>query len=822
MDEHIRYLKKSCRICGNRLKDKKRAPPPKETFKAELWLRLRFNQMVTQPTRITDSTEALLDIILVSNAKQVIEAKVLPSSISDHDLVYVTLRLKKQRTPSTFRTIRSFKNYSSERFNNDITRAPWSVLETFDDPDDKLHAFNLLFNEILDRHAPLKTIRLRGRPNPYITDEIRDLMATRDGWKRKFKQTKDPLAWSSYKSYCRQVKRKIRLAEKEFMEQQIKENRNNTNTMWKVIRSCIPIRSASQSSFSGDVNTVANEFNNFFVNIGKNKIQKISTLAEQFQCEAHDSSFIPREYSASEQFVFDANVNINQVQKIIKSMATNKSAGIDKIPIRVIKDCLPAILPSITSIINATFLSAQFPNVWKIAEVTPILKDGDRDIPNNYRPISLLPVLSKICERVAHDQLTSFLIANQRLSPKQCGNKKWNSTETSILQTTDAILEATDKKQLTATVLLDMSKAFDSVNHGILLSKLQDIGLSPTAIKWFCSYLQSRYQVVKIHNATSAQLPITCRVPQGSILGPLLFSIYTNDLPNIPHHSSPQCYVDDTKLTLNFNLQNQANAIAKLNEDLCRISNWTFRNQLLINPSKTVLIIFGSRAMVSKVEDFRLTLIGKEITPATVAKDLGVILDPSLTYHDHIASTVSGCMARLGQINRVKQAFDSTTLNIIINALVFSKLYYCCNVWNNTSEYNLSRIQAVQNFAARIVSNSRKYDHISPILKDLKWLPVRQQLYYRHAIMAFKCMSGCAPASLFSKYIQRATITKRTTRNSQMLNIPLYKTATGQRTFYFRTVKLWNSLDSSLKLKPTLQHFIRCLKRSLASNSFMT
>ena len=126
-----------------------------------------LNQMVTQPTRITDSTEALLDIILVSNAKQVIEAKVLPSSISDHDLVYVTLRLKKQRTPSTFRTIRSFKNYSSERFNNDITRAPWSVLETFDDPDDKLHAFNLLFNEILDRHAPLKTIRLRGRPNPY-------------------------------------------------------------------------------------------------------------------------------------------------------------------------------------------------------------------------------------------------------------------------------------------------------------------------------------------------------------------------------------------------------------------------------------------------------------------------------------------------------------------------------------------------------------------------------------------------------------------------------------------------------------------------------
>ena len=155
------------------------------------------------------------------------------------------------------------------------------------------------------------------------------------------------------------------------------------------------------------------------------------------------------------------------------------------------------------------------------------------------------------------------------------------------------------------------------------------------------------------------------------------------------------------------------------------------------------------------------------------------------------------------------------TLTIIINALVFSKLYYCCNVWSNASDHNLNRIQAVQNFAARIVSNSRKYDHISPILKDLKWLPVRQQLYYRHAIMAFKCMTGCAPDSLFCRYIQRASITKRTTRNSQMLHIPLYRTATGQRTFYFRTVKLWNSLDNAYKLKPTLTDFKHCLKKDL-------
>ena len=237
---------------------------------------------------------------------------------------------------------------------------------------------------------------------------------------------------------------------------------------------------------------------------------------------------------------------------------------------------------------------------------------------------------------------------------------------------------------------------------------------------------------------------------------------------------------------LNFNLYDQSHAITRLNQDLCRISNFTFNNQLFINPDKTKFIVFSNRAMTAKLEDFCLTLLGKEHLPVNSIKDLGVILDSNLTYNDHIASTVSICMSCLGQINRVKHSIDRNTLTIVINALVLSKLYYCTYVWCKT---NLTKVQAVQNFACRIISNKRKYDHVTPILKGLRWLPVGQQLYYLNAIMAFRCMTGCAPDPQCSRFIQNL-VSPNAPQETQLLQIPLWRIATGQRSFHYRAVKL--------------------------------
>ena len=289
------------------------------------------------------------------------------------------------------------------------------------------------------------------------------------------------------------------------------------------------------------------EFNQFFTSVSKNTADSACTIASTINAtmQPDPSLLSPNSsvaHSTTNTFSFQP-VSCNEVKRIILTMPSNKSPGFDKVSMKVIRDSLPVILGPLTNIINCSFITSTFPDEWKIAEVIPLLKDGDKDQPANNRPLSLLVGASKICEKIALNQFISFLENNNKLTPYQSGNRQYHSTETLNISVNDMILEAMDKKMISALVLLDLSKAFDSINHQLLLQKLNHVRASHSAVSWFRSYLNGRTQSVRIGSTISSRLPITHGVPQGAIFSPILFCIYLSDLPTINRRCHLESYV---------------------------------------------------------------------------------------------------------------------------------------------------------------------------------------------------------------------------------------------------------------------------------------
>ena len=481
------------------------------------------------------------------------------------------------------------------------------------------------------------------------------------------------------------------------------------------------------------------------------------------------------ECSCHQEFYFRP-VTEQETLKIVKALPSNKAPGADKVTARILKASLPVTLPLLTNLINCCFRSGIFAESWKLAEVVPYIKDkeGDRDDPSN----SL-----------------------------QSGNRKSHSTESVLLHFTDEIPKNMDEKRI-SVVLLDMTKAFDSILHDILLAKLRRIGISSSALSWFSRYLSSRKQVVRVGNAVSEQLELSYVVPQGSILGPMLFTLYVNDLLSIPNHCQSMGYVDDTKLLLALPPNQTTNAVSMLNDYLGEITKWCCRNSLLLNPDKTKLLVIGVPQLTKTLPTQTITLMGKHIEPVTTAKDLGVYIDNSLNYNDHINKISSSCIYNLIMINRIKYLLDKKTILLLIHSFVFNKLLYCSSVWSNTSKKNIKKLQLLQNFAARIVLGLKKYDHISEGLKSLGWLDINHKFKFNDCVMMYKCLNNeGAPAYLSQRFKKRSQIHSRATRNRSDLDLIKCRLTTGQRSFSFRGAKAWNELPKSVRDATSLNNF---------------
>ncbi len=433
------------------------------------------------------------------------------------------------------------------------------------------------------------------------------------------------------------------------------------------------------------------------------------------------------------------------------------TCSLDPIPSHLLQAISPSLLPVLTHIINTSLLTGIFPTAFKQARVTPLLKKPtlNTSLLENYRPVSLLPFIAKTLERVVFNQLSSFLLKHNLLDAKQSGFRRGHSTETALLSATEALRIAKADSKSSVLILLDLSAAFDTVNHQILLTTLSSLGITGIPFRWFESYLNGRSFKVAWGGKVSTEHQLVTGVPQGSVLGPLLFSTYTTSLGPIiqAHGFSYHFYTDDTQLYLSFRPDDPTVA-ARISGCLADISAWMKEHHLQLNLAKTELLVFPATPTLQ--HDFTIQLGSSTITPSSSVRNLGVIFNDQLTFKDHIAKTARSCRFAMHSIRKIRPFLTEHAAQLIVQALVISRPDYCNAVLAGLPSNTIKPLQMIQNAAARLVFCEPKRAHVTPLFVSLHWLPVAARIQFKTLMLAYRTTTGSAPTyfhSLMTIYI---------------------------------------------------------------------
>ncbi len=483
-----------------------------------------------------------------------------------------------------------------------------------------------------------------------------------------------------------------------------------------------------------------------------------------------------------------------EVSKLL--LSSHPTSPLDPIPSHLLQAISPTLLPALTHIINTSLLTGIFPTAFKQARVTPLLKKPtlNTSLLENYRPVSLLPFIAKTLERVVFNQVSLFLSQNNKLDAKQSGFRSGHSTETALLSVTEALRIAKADSKSSVLILLDLSAAFDIVNHQILLSTLSSLDITGIPLRWFESYLTGRsFRVARGGKVSKAHKLVTV-VPQGSVLGPLLFSTYTTSLGPIIQADgfSYHFYADDTQLYLSFRPDDPTVA-ARISGCLADISAWMKEHHLQLNLAKTELLVFPATPTLQ--HDFTIQLGSATITPSASVRNLGVIFDDQLTFKEHIAKTARSCRCALHNIRKIGPFLTEHAAQLLVQGLVISRLDYCNALLAGRPSNTIKPLQMIQNAAARLVFNEPKRACVTPLFVSLHWLPVAARIQFKTLMLAYRTTTGSAPTYFHS--LLRIYIPSRSLRSAseRRLVVPSQRGSKSlSRTFSFTVPGRWNDL----------------------------
>lgn len=537
----------------------------------------------------------------------------------------------------------------------------------------------------------------------------------------------------------------------------------------------------------------------FFVNVGKSLAKDIPPSNKS------PLSYIKKHYNKS--FFLDP-VNPAELINIIKDLKSNSSSGWDDVTPKVVKYCHFELLDPLLHIINLSFSQGIFPDYLKLAKVIPLFKNGDLSRFNNYRPISVLSVFSKLFERLFYNRLVSFLNQEDILYENQFGFRKSHSTQLALILLLDKITNALEDGNYVVGIFLDFSKAFDTVNHEILLKKLLHYGIRGITNKWISSYLDSRNQFVSFKNVNSSSQIVNCGVPQGSILGPLLFLIYINDLAFVSESLYIYMFADDTNVfSIGNNLQDLERSI---NFELGLLYEWLRCNQLSLNIKKTHFMVFSPfKRKCSYVP--QLSINSSKIEHVHQTKFLGVILDDQLSFKEHVRYIKGKIHKSIGIIFKARMYLNRESLVSLYYSFLYPYILYCIVVWGGCNSTTLDPIIKAQKFAIRSIACKPKRTPSQALFNELKILQIHQIFKLQVLIFVFKYKNSLLPRVFHNYFVPTQDVHRYNTRQCYNFYPPRVRTCLSKRNIRYTGCLFWNSLDVKIKSETMTFHSFKTI-----------
>ena len=756
-----------------------------------------FSSLINRPTRITDNSSTLLDQIWTnSNTLQKVKSCIITFSISDHLATMMSIAVKKcKSSKSGSEYYRQFSDSKIESFSKSLSELDITPVLNETDPNKAYNKFYQDYRNKFEEHFPLKKRLSRLKPQKrWFDQELKNLLQCKEKLLKQYMTNKTSRTKALFTQARNLYYRAVKEKKQAFYKNKFQMHKCDIKGTWRYINSLLGKRSKSNGitllingTEVNDPQLVANHFNDHF-----------STAAKKLVDTLPSSNTIFSEYlsisSLPSMYVWPTCPS--EISNIILKLKNKLSAGLDLVPTKVLKASPDNILVALSHVFNLSLSKGEFINDFKIAKVCPVFKKGNAKDINNYRPISLLSNVSKILEKIMYSRLYSFLERHHFFFQQQFGFRKNHGTSHALSFLIHNITESLANKTPTLGVFLDLSKAFDTIDHSILLSKLEHSGIRGIALDWIKSYLSGRTQKVECSGILSKSVnPVKRGVPQGSNLGPLLFLIYVNDFKNCLKYGNSIMFADDTSVF--FQNKNYHSLYANAQQDLQNIDQWMIANKLSINASKTKCMLFRSTKSKTPPSDQSISLRKLDIEQVSSLKFLGVHIDEHLTWSVHAKHVLNKLRSGLAAARRVKPFLNQGTLITLYHSLMGSHLQYYISSWYYGNTTITNKLQKLCDKFIRLACGRNRNSDITDIRQKYEILTIDQLLFKDIAVFMFKQNKNKNP-SVFSK-IFVTNHSQYNTRNNSKIIPKFCSTNVCQQSISHRGPSLWSKVPTFYK-----------------------